>query len=49
MEVGVPIGDIGSSNGPHSPARTGGFAISLMSNDGEIRFRLLRAVVESEL
>jgi hypothetical protein len=45
----VLIGDIGSWNGPHSPARAGGFAISLMSNDGEIRFRLLRVVVESEL
>jgi hypothetical protein len=24
MEVGLPIGDIGSSNGPHSPARAAG-------------------------
>jgi hypothetical protein len=28
--------------------RAGTFVISLMSNDGEIRFRLLRSVVESE-
>jgi serine-type D-Ala-D-Ala carboxypeptidase/endopeptidase (penicillin-binding protein 4) len=33
-----------------TPQATGGYlVISLMSNDGEIRFRLLRAVVKSEL
>jgi hypothetical protein len=33
----------------HLKPRAGPFVISLMGNDGEIRFRLLQAVIESEL